>query len=107
MLDTLEIRARTNLRAWGFDLTPTVILRPASPCGRRFCGGSVLSLSGSAVCLLCARPFGRPDYADMERELARESGLAGLAKVVLGDNDTAGTRGWPDEPTLSLAQFQE
>ena len=81
MLDTLEIRARANLRSWGFDLTPTVILRPASPCGRRYCGGSVL---GSG-CMLCARDGGRPDYADMERELVQEPGLTGLAKAALGD----------------------
>ena len=83
MLDTLELRARANLRAWGVTLTPTVVLVPASPCGRRYCGGSVLSLSGGPACLLCARSFGRPDYADMERGLARQPGLRGLAKVVL------------------------
>lgn len=84
MLDTLEIKARASLRAWGFDLTQPVILRPASPCGRRYCGGSVLSLSGSAVCLLCARAGGRPDYADLERELTREPGLVSLAEAALG-----------------------
>ena len=84
MLDTLEIRARVNLRAWGIDLTPTVILRPASPCSRQHCGGSVLALNGSNACLLCARPFGRPDALDIERELERETGLRGLAKAALG-----------------------
>ncbi len=84
MLDTLEIRARINLRAWGFDLTPPTILYPASPCGRRYCGGSVLQLGGGDSCLLCARPHGRPDYRDMERELARETGLRALAQTALG-----------------------
>ena len=85
MLDTLEIKARGSLRAWGVTLNPTVVLVPASPCQRQDCGGSVLSLSGGTACLLCARAFGRPDYADLERELARETGLAGLAKATLGD----------------------
>ena len=80
MLDTLEIKARGSLRAWGVTLTPHTILRPASPCGRRFCGGSVLGDG----CMLCSRAGGRPDYADIERELAREPGLAGLEKAVLG-----------------------
>ena len=84
MLDTLEIRARISLRAWGFDLTPTVILRPSNPCSRRACGGSVLQLGGGDSCLLCARPHGRPDALDIERELARETGLIGLARVALG-----------------------
>ncbi len=84
MLDTLELKARAGLQAWGFDLTPTVILRPSNPCSRRACGGSVLQLGGGDACLLCARPHGRPDYADMERELAREPGLTELAKAALG-----------------------
>ncbi len=84
MLDHLEIKARGSLRAWGVDLTPHMTLRPASPCQRQDCGGSVLSLSGGTACLLCSRPFGRPDHTDMERELARETGLRGLAVAVLG-----------------------
>ena len=81
MLDTMELQARTNLHAWGISLTPTVVLVPASPCSRRHCGGSVLG----SDCMLCARPFGRNSAADTEREMERETGLAALAKVVLGD----------------------
>ena len=78
MLDTLEIKARASLRAWGVSLSPNVILVPASPCGRRYCGGSVLGDG----CMLCARPGGRNSAADLECE--RETGLSGLARAVLG-----------------------
>lgn len=70
-LSRLDLNAYALARSWGVTLAPTTILRPASPCGRRYCGGSVL---GSG-CMLCARDGGRPDYADMERELARKPGL--------------------------------
>ena len=83
-LSRLDLNAAALARSWGVTLTPTVVLVPASPCHRRHCGGSVLSLSGGTACLLCARPFGRPDYADMERGLAREPGLPSLAKAALG-----------------------
>ena len=75
----LDLSAAALARSWGVTLTPTAVLVPASPCSRRHCGGSVLGLD----CMLCARPFGRNSAADMKRELERQSGLAGLAKVVL------------------------
>lgn len=80
-LSRLDLNARALARSWGVSLTPTVVLKPTSPCSRRHCGGSVL---GSG-CLLCARPGGRDTFADLERRLARQPGLAGLAKVVLGE----------------------
>ncbi len=46
-------------------------LKPVSPCGRRHCGGSVLSLAGNTACLLCARPHG----VDAAIDLGREPGL--------------------------------
>lgn len=81
-LTQLDLKARTLAKSWGVDLTRKTVLRPASPCLRRHCGGSVLALGG-VNCLLCARPFGRDSAADTERELARKTGLAGLAKAVL------------------------
>ena len=74
-LTHLDLKARTLAKSWGLDLTRRTILRPASPCLRRHCGGSVLALGG-INCLLCARPFGRDNAADMKRE-------TGLAKAVL------------------------
>ncbi len=80
-LSKLDLNAYALARSWGVDLTPTVTLKPVSPCGRSHCGGSVL---GSG-CLLCARPGGRNNAADIERELERETGLVGLARAVLGE----------------------
>ncbi len=82
-LSKLDLDAAALAQRWGVDLTRKTVLRPASPCQRRHCGGSVLALGG-INCLLCARPHGRNNRADEERELARETGLAGLAKTVLG-----------------------
>ena len=65
------------------DLSAAV-LRPAHPCQRRHCGGSVVSISGGDACHLCARPGGRDNAADRERELERKPGLRGLANVALG-----------------------
>ena len=79
-LSTLDLNARALALSWGVDLTPNVILCPASPCQRRHCGGSVLG----ADCMLCARAGRRNSAIDWEQELARETGLSGLAKVVLG-----------------------
>ena len=70
-------------QSWGITLTTTVVLKATSPCSRQHCGGSVLQLGGGNSCLLCARPHGRDSAADLERELAWETGLAGLAKVAL------------------------
>ena len=75
----LDHQARQLAESWGLNLSPITVLKPASPCGRRYCGGSGLGRG----CMLCARDGGRPDFADMERELARETGLLGLAKAVL------------------------
>ena len=75
----LDLKARTLAKSWGVDLTHRTVLRPASPCQRRHCGGSVLALGG-INCLLCARPFGRDNAADIKRE----TGLSGLAKAALG-----------------------
>lgn len=80
-LSKLDLDAAALARSWGVSLTPTVILRPASPCGRRHCGGSVLMLTGTNSCLLCARPGGRDSIADLEREIERQPGLPGLAKA--------------------------
>jgi hypothetical protein len=36
--------------------TSTTVMRPASPCPRPYCGGSILMDDGEARCLLCGRP---------------------------------------------------
>lgn len=78
-LTKLDLNAAALARRWGVTLTRSAVLVPASPCQRRWCGGSVLG----SDCMLCARPHGRDSAADLERELARQSGLTGLAKVAL------------------------
>ena len=63
-LARLDLQARRLAERWGLDLSHDTILRPASPCHRRHCGGSVLGLGGGNSCLLCARAGGQPDAAD-------------------------------------------
>ena len=78
-LTRLDLDAAALAKRWGLVTTSLTVLVPASPCSRRYCGGSVLGLD----CMLCARPGGRDSAADLEQELAREPGLTGLAKVAL------------------------
>ena len=79
MLDTIELRARANLRTWGVSLSPNVVLVPASPCGRRYCGGSVLGDG----CMLCARAHGRDSAADLERAALAGNDANGRVKARL------------------------
>ncbi len=88
-LSKLDLDAAALARRWGADLTRT-ILRPASPCQRRHCRGSVVSISGGDACHLCARPGGRNSVADLERE--RRPGLSGLAKAALGGRGRSGPK---------------
>ena len=77
VLSRLDLSAYALAREWGVNLTPNTILRPASPCFRRHCGGSVLGDG----CMLCARAHGRDSAADLARAALAGNDANGRVKA--------------------------